>query len=145
MRRGPAGGTSGDWAEATTPTEHKYTFGQHSSPYNDIRDPFATPGLDEQSQEPLSFQNFVHQAPPRNRFDLMDDAETFHSQGNSTARKANSGFEVLRPGTLDRSRQSSDIADWRQDLESGNKRQSRHLQRKRGDLNATESRFVEEV
>ena len=145
IRRGPSGGASGDWTEAMTPIEHKYTFGQHPSPYNDIRDPFANPGLDEQSQEPLSFQSFVHQAPPRNRFDLIDDSEKSHSQGNPMARKANPGFEVLGPGSSDDTRQSSDIVDWRQDLEAGNKRQSRRLQRKRGGSNTTESRFVEEV
>jgi hypothetical protein len=107
--------------------------------------------LDEQSQEPPSFQNFVHQALPSNRFDLIDDSESIHAQGDQNtrraqiARKINPGFEILQPNTLDINRQSSDIADWKQDLEAGNKRHSRRLQRKRGNSNGTESRFIEEV
>ena len=151
LPRSKQSGLSGDWTETTTPIEHRYTFTQHPSPYIDSSDPFATSGLDERSQELPSFQNFVNQAPPSNHFDMIDDSETAHEQGaqngrsSQVARKINAGFEILQPGTLDKSHQSSDIADWKQNLEAENKRQSRRLQRRRGDSNGTETRFIEEV
>ena len=53
------------------------------------------------------------------------------SQRAQVIRKVNSGFEILRPGTLEKSRQSNDSADLRQSLETEQKRQGKRLQKKR--------------
>ena len=141
---------NGDWAEATTPAEHRYTFTQHPSPYIDLGDLFATPRQDEQTQEPPPFQNFVNQSPHGARSDMTETQTTRHhrsqkARNSQVEQGINSRFEILQPGALDRPRPSSDIADWKQDLEGGNKHQWRRLQRRRGDSNGTESRFIEEV
>ena len=113
------------------------------TPPHEASDPFATP----------------NGTPPDNRipaFDLDDESANYHSQlmdhgevtytpghveplkpfdGNrqlrrsQVIRKVNSGFEILRPGTLDVPRQSTDSAEWQEDG-SGIKRQSRKLQKR---------------
>ena len=81
---------------------------------------------------------------------MLDSAEIAYDDGHAqpirpfeasrqtrksqVVRKVNSGFEILRSGTLDRSRQTSDIGtEWREERHS-KKSQPRKLQRKkRGD------------
>lgn len=54
-------------------------------------------------------------------------------------RKINSGFEILRPGTLDQPRRSNDTAALQEIPDNGNKRQSKKLQRKRRSSGASYS------
>lgn len=164
VSRNRTGGASADWTTTLQPTEHTHTFAGSLSPLNERHDPFQSPAttpVADHSQEAPSFQSFVNHTPGT-RFETMDDAETFHAQDNALAigiansatqsrhsqimRKVNSGFEILRPGTLDKPRQSGEVTEWNQDLEAGNKRHSKRLQRKRRDSDqGRESHFIEEV
>ena len=158
---------------------HRRQFSTGHISGEDASDPFATPlGTPMGStrsgyvEEPPSFTSFVNSSPsPDNRIEAVDDVEYTSSdfrytsnalqQGDGNrrhrqsqvARKANSGFEVLRPGSFSRPRES--VADWNEKAQfgnehqsggaegPGNKRHSKRLQRKRAD--SKESRFKEEV
>ena len=142
-------------------------------------DPFATPlgtpmgnTRGNYVEEPPSFASFVKSSPsPDHRIEAVDDVEHTSSdlrytsnalqQGDGNrqhrqsqaARKVNSGFEILSPGSFSRPRES--VADWNEKAPvgnehqsggvegSGSKRHSKKLQRKRAD--SKESRFKEEV
>lgn len=76
----------------------------------------------------------------------MENNEITHNQDTSQAlhhsdvnrqtrksqviRKINSGFEILRPGTLDQPRQSNDFTELREVSETGRLRQAKRLQRR---------------
>lgn len=145
---------------------------------DDTSNPFATPvgslmhsTRDTYMEEPPSFASFVNSSPsPDDGAEKLDDIErnAYNSQDSNNAlqqadgnrqhrqsqvaRKVNSGFEILRPGSF--SHQQGYVADWsekaglgtehQRELDAhGNKRHSRKLQRKRAD--SKESRFKEEV
>ncbi|KAL2043559.1 hypothetical protein N7G274_003866 [Stereocaulon virgatum] len=119
-----------------------------TTPHHETSDPFTTPdgtppdhhlpafGLGNDSAD-YRAQNIVSNevtytpghAEPLNPFD--GNRQVRRSQ---IIRKVNSGFEILRPGSLDVPCQSTDSAKWTAE-ESGNKRQSRKLQ-KRGHANS---------
>lgn len=146
----------------------------------DSSDPFATPVGTPMAvtrsayiEEPPSFVDFVNSSPSTNsRIEALDDAQPtspnlqndinalHQADGNrqhrqsQSARKVNSGFEILGPGGLSRSAEYA--ADWNEKAGNGNKHQagkgaeipgskrhSKKLQRKRAD--SKESRFKEEV
>lgn len=135
------------------------TNSYNSWPLNETRNSFDTP-LNSSALEPMhteapSFQSFLESAPANLRkqsVPLLDPAEEVvpraslrdsqqvlrdadaNSQlrmSSQVIRKVNSGFEILRPGTLVSSRPSSDITDGRHNLEAGDKRFSKKLHRKR--------------
>lgn len=145
---------------------------------DDANDPFATPvgtpiGTASYMEEPPSFASFVQSSPyPDSRIETFNDAEPTSSDRQDTsnalqqgdgnrqnrqsqvARKINSGFEILRPGSF--SRPQGHIAVWNEKAGAGSdhyreqaaegsdrQRHSKKLQRKRAD--SKESRFKEEV
>ena len=72
-----------------------------------------------------------------------------NKRSSQVVRKVNSGFEILRPGTLDHPRQppqrsSMDVADAQWDEEAGQKRHSRKLRRKRASTGRS-SIFKEQI
>ena len=159
----------------TAPAEQRYGVGA-SHPSEKASDPFVTPlgtplGSPMRSgEEPPSFESFVNSnPPPENHIATYNDLERVssssreispplqHSDGNrqprnpQIARKVNSGFEILHPGSFSQP-QNSYAGDWNRDLEMGNgedpyaaKAESgpKKLQRKRAD--SKESRFKEQV
>ena len=108
-------------------------------------DPFMTPDKTPPDDHIPSFN--LDEDSATHHTQLMDRGDVANAPGHAeplqlfdsnrqlkraqVIRKVNSGFEILRPGTLDAPRQSSDSADWQGD---GIKRQPRKLQ-KRGDAN----------
>ena len=133
-------------------------------------DPFTasimSPVNETDPAEPPTFQSFLDSDPTntqRHSIPLMDyvgekgvqDIVQPLQNGNSNrqlrqsqvVRKINSGFEILQPGTLDRARQSSDIADIRPEFDHGSKRPSKKLHKKNPSESPTKrlSHFVEEV
>ena len=158
---------------------HRRQFSTGHISGEESSDPFATPlGTPMGStrsgyvEEPPSFASFVNSSPsPNNRTEAIDDVENASSdlrytnnalqQGDGNrqhrqshvARKVNSRFEILRPGSF--SRPLEHVVDWNGKAQvgnehqsggaegPGNKRHSKKLQRKRAD--SKESRFKEEV
>lgn len=126
-------------------------------------DPFATPygtpmGSPKIQEEPPSFASFVNSTPPiEHRIEPLDDSDTSPTPSEETSapqgtdsnrqtrqsqivRKVNSGFEILRAGTLNQPQQSYS-GDWNHDLEKGvqgdanvaeNTRGQKKLQKARG-------------
>ena len=113
-----------------------------TTPHHETSDPFTTPdgtppdhhlsafGLDNESADyrtqqidPTEVTYTPGHAEPLKPFD--GNRQLRRSQ---VIRKVNSGFEILRPGSLDVPRQSTDSAEWTAE-ESGIKRQSRKLQK----------------
>ena len=90
-----------------------------------------TPDL---SSTPVSEQRIEYlgdEALPTEKHQDQAEREGYSHRRSQVVRKVNSGFEILRPGTLDQQRRSTDTADAQWDEEAGQKRQSRKLQRKR--------------
>ena len=124
-----------------------------SSPVLEAGDPFvtpvATPSEDHLSKLSLDLNAADYHVPM-----IKDDSITY-TQGHAlplqpfdanrqerqsqVVRKINSAFEILRPGTLDRSRQSSDISEGKLFTAIGDKRQPRKLQRKKRVSSGTSS------
>ena len=69
--------------------------------------------------------------PPQERQEASQTGSDQGKRASQVLRQVNSGFEILRPGTLDQQRRSIDISDAHWDEEAGQKRRSRKLQRKR--------------
>lgn len=102
-------------------------------------DPFATP---ETSPKEDRMPVMVDAPPPDQHSEMIGNGDIDYIQGHAqplrpfdgnrqlrrsqVIRKVNSGFEILRPGTLDTPRQSTDIADVREDCN----RKSKKLQRR---------------
>ena len=159
----------------TAPAEQRYGVGaSHLS--EKASDPFVTPlgtplGSPMRSgEEPPSFESFVNSnPPPENPIATYNDLDRVssssreiypplqHSDGNrqprnsQVARKVNSGFEILRPGSFSQP-QNNYVGDWNRDLEIGKGEDPcaaevesgpKKLQRKRAD--SKESRFKEQV
>ena len=90
------------------------------------------------------------QASPTHTTDPFENQQVSFDNGRLTretqvVRKVNSGFEILRPGTLDRPRQSSDGSHRTWAAEAGHKRDSKRLHRKRGSSAISQSHFVEQL
>ena len=165
-------GVNGNYASSATP-EHRYMF-EGTTSSEDASNPFATPvgtplgsTADTYMEDPPSFQSFVNSSPfPHDRIETMDIAERkFHGSQNSNDvlqqgdgrrpnrqsqifRKANSGFDILRPGSF--SHPQGYVTDWdeksgigsehqsgREVDTHGNNRHSNKLQRKRADSKGT--------
>jgi len=119
------------------------------SPVFKANNPFDTPeGSPKEARMPtfhLDDDAALHHAP------IMDQGDSTYDHGHveplqpfdgnrglrrsQVIRKVNSGFEILRPGTLGAPRPSTDNTDLSGDLGEGVKRQSRKLQ-KRGRPNS---------
>lgn len=118
------------------------------------RNPFATPDRSPKTGRDFSFQSDDDIADQHAQ--LMDTNEIVYDQGHAqpfrpfdgnrrlrrsqVIRKINSGFEILRPGTLDAPRQSNDNTEWT--VEDG-KRESKKLQ-KRGRALSRSSYTIEQ-
>ena len=94
----------------------------------EVNDPFATP---ETSPKEDRVPVMVDAPPAIQHSDLIGNGDIDYVQGHAqplrpfdgnrqlrrsqVIRKVNDGFEILRPGTLDNPRRSSDITDLRED------------------------------
>ena len=119
---------------------------------HEVIDPFATPeSSPKEDRNPV-----IVDAPPANQHsEMIDNGDIDYIQGHAqplrpfdgnrqlrrsqVVRKVNSGFEILRPGTLATPRQSSDIADVREDYHSKPKKLQRRSRAASG------SNFIEHV
>lgn len=145
-------GANNDWSASAHPAEHKYYATEPPTPLHKPDDPFTTPKKnpvemqqirafkDIENSDPLqksesSQANFEHRL-----FQAVDpNRPTRESQ---IIRKINSGFEILRPGTLDRPPPSVDTKSKRE--ADDEKQMSRKLQRKTRDPgHSRESKFIE--
>ena len=119
---------------------------------HDTSDPFATPETSpKEDRIPV-----IVDAPPANQHsEMIGNGDIDYTQGHAqplqpfdgnrqlrrsqVVRKVNSGFEILRSGTLGTPRQSTDIADVRKDYNRKSKKLQRRSQASSG------SNFVEDV
>lgn len=115
-------------------------------------DPFATP---ETSPKEDRIPVMVDAPPAIQHSEMIGNGDIDYIQGHAqplrpfdgnrqlrrsqVVRKVNSGFEILRPGTLDTPRQSSDTADAREEYN----RKSKKLQRR--SRASSGSNFIEDV
>ena len=115
-------------------------------------DPFATP---ETSPKEDRIPVMVDAPPATQHSELIGNGDIDYIQGHAqplrpfdgnrqlrrseVMRKVNSGFEILRPGTLDNSRRSSDITDLREDYDRKPKRLQRRSRASSGSI------FIEDV
>lgn len=154
-------GVDNEWAASTHPAEHKYFFAGPPSPlYEDSMDPFDAPadGPMGERRNLDSSSEIRSRDPPKPRFSLSDEDEispaprnpqiqddvTRNSRTSQVIRKVNSGFEILRPGTLDKPPQTSEETYPGHDLEIGGSPPIRKLHKKNRDsLSLRESRFTE--
>lgn len=116
---------------------------------HEASNPFATP---ETSPKEDRTSVMVDAPPAEQHAELIDNGDIDYIQGHAqplrpfdgnrrlrrsqVARRVNSGFEILRPGTLNTPRQSSDTADAREDYSQKPKK----LQRR-----SRASSFIENV
>ena len=116
---------------------------------HEASDPFATP---ETSPKEDCTSVMVEAPPADQHAELIDNGDIDYIQGHAqplrpfdgnrrlrrsqVVRRVNSGFEILRPGTLNNPRQSSDTADAREDYSQKPKK----LQRR-----SRASSFIENV
>ena len=139
-------------AEPHHPLQRQFSWEQDTQP-EPASDPFKTPTgsplrgstADEQAYTGLFQPRTANEPVPERRIEhIGDEALPMKEQHNASdhgfrqnkrtsqvVRKVNSGFEILRPGTLDQQRRSIDVADGTWDEEAGQKRYSRKLRRKR--------------
>lgn len=119
---------------------------------HEVTDPFATPeSSPKEDRNPV-----IVDAPPANQhLDMIDNGDIDYIQGHAqplrpfdgnrqlrrsqVVRKVNSGFEILRPGTLATPRQSNDMTDVREDYHSKPKKLQRRSRASSG------SNFIEHV
>ena len=119
---------------------------------HEVIDPFATPeSSPKEDRNPV-----VVDAPPADQHsEMIDNGDIDYIQGHAqplrpfdgnrqlrrsqVVRKVNSGFEILRPGTLATPRQSSDITDVSEDYHSKPKKLQRRSRASSG------SNFIEHV
>lgn len=119
---------------------------------HEVIDPFATPeSSPKEDRNPV-----IVDAPPASQHsEMIGNGDIDYIQGHAqplrpfdgnrqlrrsqVVRKVNSGFEILRPGTLATPRQSSDIADVREDYHSKPKKLQRRSRASSG------SNFIEHV
>ena len=155
-------GVDSEWTAGTHPAEHRYYFAGPPSPlYEDGNDPFGTPADSPRDERTRlnSASEMRSRDTPKPRFSLSDEDEISSAPHNTqmthddmprqirasqVVRKVNSGFEILRPGTLDRAPQTSDDANSGQDLEAAGSSPTKKLHKKHRDsLSLRESRFTE--
>lgn len=119
---------------------------------HEASDPFATP---ETSPKEDRIPVMVDAPPAVQHSDLIGNGDIDYMQGHAqplrpfdgnrqlrrsqVVRKVNDGFEVLRPGTLDPTRRSSDITDLREDYDRKPKKLQRRSRASSGSV------FVEDV
>ena len=119
---------------------------------HEASDPFATP---ETSPKEDRIPVMVDAPPAVQHSDLIGNGDIDYMQGHAqplrpfdgnrqlrrsqVVRKVNDGFEVLRPGTFDRARRSSDITDLREDYDRKPKKLQRRSRASSGSV------FVEDV
>lgn len=156
-------GVDNDWTAGAQPAEHKYRFAGPPSPlYEDRNDPFDAPAdTPRDGRTGLnSLSEIRNRDPPNPRFSLSDADEdeiapplrnsqttqddiSRHLRISQVVRKVNSGFEILRPGTLDKPPPSDDENPG-QDLEIAGGSPTKKLhKRTRDSLSMRESRFTE--
>ena len=115
-------------------------------------DPFATP---EASPKEDRIPVMVDGPPAIQHSDLIGNGDIDYMQGHAqplrpfdgnrqlrrsqVVRKVNDGFEILRPGTLDTPRRSSDITDLREDYDRKPKKLQRRSRASSGSV------FVEDI
>ena len=132
---------------------HDYPSSANSSQTSQEGNPFLTPTVSRQSTEgtcPLSHSNGLvpldgASEPAIYHTQLLTDAEITYDDGHAqplrpfnvnlperksqVVRKVNSGFEILKPGTLTTARQSTDVgSQWREET-SKEKRSPRKLRK----------------
>ena len=139
-------------AEHHHPLQRQFSWEQDTQPEL-ATDPFKTPtgsplrgsAVDEpaytgffpprSSAEPVPERRIEHigdeALPDEEQHYASDRGFSQNKRTSQVVRKVNSGFEILRPGTLDQQRRSIDVADGTWDEEAGQKRHSRKLRRKR--------------
>ncbi|KAI9696539.1 MAG: hypothetical protein M1836_005558 [Candelina mexicana] len=117
------------------------------SPYGDARSEqdLDVSKLDQHQAEPL-----LQQHQPSESVITQQYTDFNHPRRKSrNVRKVNSGFEVLPQGSFPMQEYSeADTGrseDWDHDLETGDNRQSRRLQKKRRDSGSKASSFVEQI
>ena len=124
----------------------------HGSAQPEASDPFATP---ETSPKEDRIPVMVDGPPANQHSDLIGNGDIDYVQGHAqplrpfdgnrqlrrsqVIRKVNDGFEILRPGTLDTRRRSSDITDLRGDYDRKPKKLQRRSRASSGSI------FVEDV
>lgn len=154
-------GVDNDWTADAHPAEHKYYFAGPPSPlYEDRNDPFDMPAESPMDQRTrLNSSEIRSRDPPKPRFSLSDEDEispdprnsqmtqddvTRHLRMSQVVRKVNSGFEILRPGTLDRPPQPSDDVNPDLDFDvTGSSPTKKRLRKNRDSLSLKGSRFTE--
>ena len=154
-------GVNHDWTAGTHPAEHKYHFaGPQLAPHDDY-DPFmASDRLMETRTAPQHSSETPSRDPPKPRFSLSDDeiepapgltglrlvqssVEGRRGRHSQVIRKINSGFEILRPGSLSQYQTTNEI-DSEQELENKRSSNPRKLFKKyRDSMALRESRFIE--
>ena len=118
----------------------------------EVNDPFATP---ETSPKEDRVPVMVDAPPAIQHSDLFGSGDIDYMQGHAqplrpfdgnrqlrrsqVIRKVNDGFEILRPGTLDNPRRSSDITDLREDYDRKPKKLQRRSRASSGSI------FIEDV
>ena len=160
-----------EWRTVQQPAEHRNFLDDGPvSPIEDVRDPFATPQgtplmtpkLDKHP-EPPTFEELVRSTSPQGenlpgdeRFPLQQQQQqqrrdywavapsdrNRNARQSQVARKINSGFEILRPGSLNR---SSNNSERDQDPERTERHQSKKLFRTRDSRTEKVSQFTEQV
>lgn len=146
-------GVSNEWSAPTLP-ERKYYFAERPTPSHEGEDFFrsADKNLVEESHPTGTFYGVENSDPlysqHQNSEKVNRDTGLFHAAesnrqtSSQVIRKINSGFEILRPGTFDRS-QPHDDTKLEKDM-NAEKKSSRKLQRKSRDVGQSrDSRFVE--
>ncbi|KAL9607572.1 MAG: hypothetical protein Q9167_007524 [Letrouitia subvulpina] len=160
--------TSSEWKTVQQPVEHQksYLDNRPVSPVDENSDPFITPqgtplmsATQGHHPEPPTFEDFVRSTSPQGEYQAGEDGyflphlqaydhESPQDESNKrtrqsqVARKVNSGFEILRPGSLNKDQISTNIG---RDLEKGEKRHSRKLFRKMDAKPGKASSFTEQV
>ena len=118
----------------------------------EVNDPFATP---ETSPKEDRVPVMVDAPPAIQHSDLIGNGDIDYVHGHAqplrpfdgnrqlrrsqVIRKVNDGFEILRPGTLDNPRRSSDITDLREDYNRKPKKLQRRSRASSGSI------FIEDV
>lgn len=119
---------------------------------HEVNDPFTTP---ENSPKEDRIPVMVDAPPANQHSEMIGNGDIDYIRGHAqplrpfdgnrqlrrsqVMRTVNSGFEILRPGTLDTSRRSSDLADAREDYYQKPKKLQRRSRASSGSI------FVEDV
>lgn len=152
-------GVDNDWTAGTQFAEHDHYFSGPSAPLHEENNPFGTPTRPmEASTKPNYSSDTPSSDHPKPRFSLSDDeieltptrsrimqngGGDLQGRQSQVIRKINSGFEILRPGTLNQP-QPNNETNFGQDLEMGVNSSGKKLHKKKRDsVSLRESRFIE--